>query len=98
MEAFGFEVACARNGLVAVELARTLIPNVVLLDIGMPVMDGFEAGKRMRQEPHLAHVLLAAVTGYGDDRARERTREIGFDAHFTKPLDIDALQRLLEST
>ncbi len=68
---------------------------MVLLDIGLPGMDGYEVAKRMRQEPALQNMVLVAVTGYGQESDRQRSREAGLHHHLVKPLDIEALQQLL---
>ncbi|RYE95749.1 MAG: response regulator, partial [Oxalobacteraceae bacterium] len=72
-------------------------PDVVLLDIGMPGMDGNEVARRIRQQPQFAGTRLVALTGWGQDEDRRRTQESGFDHHLTKPVDIAALQALLAS-
>jgi len=70
---------------------------VILLDIGLPGMDGHEVGRRLRQEADLGSVLLIAITGYGQESARQASQKSGFDHHLVKPVDLDALQRLLAS-
>jgi CheY-like chemotaxis protein len=76
---------------------ETFRPDVVLLDIGMPGMDGNEVARRIRQQPQFAGTRLVALTGWGQDEDRRRTHESGFDHHLTKPVDIAALQALLAS-
>jgi CheY-like chemotaxis protein len=68
---------------------------VVLLDLGLPGMDGYEIARRLRQDPHLAGTLLVALTGWGTEEARRRSREAGFDHHLTKPADPNAVNELL---
>jgi PAS domain S-box-containing protein len=91
----GSEVEAAYSGASAVELARHFLPNVVLLDIAMPDVDGFETLKRMRAAPGLEKVFAIAMTGYGTQEDKRRTLDAGFDAHLTKPVELDALVALL---
>ena len=88
------DVRTTTEGPAALEVARTFRPEVVLLDLGMPVMDGHEVARRLRQEPAAVHALIVAVTGYQEeDLIGCDTRD--FDACLTKPVDLDALQALL---
>jgi PAS domain S-box-containing protein len=91
------EVRTAHDGPTALEAALDFRPNVVLLDIGLPIMDGYEVAKRMRQQPTLGKVLLVAMTGYGQESDRQLSREAGFDHHLVKPADFSALEKLLAS-
>ena len=75
--------------------AGELMPEVALLDIGLPVMDGYELATRLRKEPWAGQLRLVAITGYGLESDRERSRAAGFDAHVVKPLDLAALERLV---
>jgi PAS domain S-box-containing protein len=90
----GHEVHTAHDGVQAVEKAAALRPSVVLLDIGLPKLNGYEAARRIRQA-HGAGVKLIALTGWGQEANRRQSREVGFDHHLTKPVEFDALQRLL---
>ena len=92
----GHTVATANDGPQALDRARRLRPDVVLLDIGLPEMDGYEVAKRMRDELGLGDALLVALTGYGEDRHRRSAREAGFDQHVTKPVDAARLEELLK--
>ena len=92
---WGYEAEAVHDGLVAVELAATFRPDVVLLDIGLPGIDGYEVARRLRGKPDLAHPLIIAVTGYGQESDRKQAREAGFDHHLVKPVDLEALRRLL---
>lgn len=92
----GHEVQTASDGPSALEVARTYLPEIVLLDIGMPRMNGLEVARLMRQDPALKEVLLVALTGYGQDRDRHRSLEAGFNVHLVKPIDIDNLHAILE--
>jgi signal transduction histidine kinase/CheY-like chemotaxis protein len=91
----GHDVRTAHDGPGALEAARARPPQVVLLDIDLPGMSGLEVARRMREDPGLKNVLLVALTGYGQDEARLRSQEAGFNAHLVKPVDLDALQALL---
>lgn len=94
LEMYGHEVQMAFEGLAALEMARTFRPEVVLLDIGLPGMDGYEVARRLRagQESHL---VLVALTGYGQDDDRRLSREAGFDHHLVKPVDLQELARVI---
>ncbi len=92
------EVQTAANGADALHAGGSFAPDIVLLDLKMPGMDGFEVARRIRQEPWGAHTLLVALTGYGHDEHRRRTREAGFDRHLTKPASRAAIASLLERT
>ncbi|HSF40476.1 MAG TPA: response regulator, partial [Thermoanaerobaculia bacterium] len=70
-------------------------PEVVLLDIGLPGMDGFEVARKLREQEWMAGVMLVAMTGYGQEEDRRRSREAGFDHHMVKPIDPGALEALL---
>jgi CheY-like chemotaxis protein len=70
---------------------------VVLLDLGMPGLDGYEVAQRVRQDPEFCNVTLVALSGWGQEEDRQRTREAGFDHHLLKPIDLGGLQALLAS-
>jgi CheY-like chemotaxis protein len=89
-------VATAHDGPRALDHARLHRPEIVLLDISMPEMDGYEVAKRIRGELGLGDALLVALTGFGEDRHRRLTRESGFDQHVTKPVDTAKLEELLK--
>jgi signal transduction histidine kinase len=93
---YGHEVATAHDGTQALDHARLHRPDMVLLDISMPEMDGYEVAKRIRGELGLGDALLIALTGYGEDRHRRLAREAGFDQHVTKPVDASKLEELLK--
>ena len=94
MRIWGHEVRTANDGPSALECARGFRPQVVLLDVGLPGMDGYELARLLRAEG-LAGRLLVSVTGYGQDEDRRRAEEAGFDLHLTKPVDPDTLMRLV---
>jgi CheY-like chemotaxis protein/anti-sigma regulatory factor (Ser/Thr protein kinase) len=95
----GYDVQVTHDGAVVIESVRRFRPEVVLMDIGLPGMDGYQLARRLRQEQDLRTgiALLVAVTGYAEDEARRRSREAGFDHHLVKPIDPDALLALLSS-
>ena len=93
----GHEVATADNGQRALDLVLGFRPHVVFMDLGMPVMDGWEAAKRLRAQPGNEAIRLVALTGWGQDGDREKTRAAGFDQHLVKPADPETLRGLLES-
>jgi PAS domain S-box-containing protein len=87
LAAGGNAVECAYDGSEALRTARRFHPDVVLLDIGLPEVDGYEVARRLREEPPSSRLLLVAVTGYGTVEDRKRSREAGFDYHLVKPVD-----------
>jgi CheY-like chemotaxis protein len=87
----GHDVVVVRDGREALRIAPTFRPDVVLLDIGMPGMDGYEVGRRLRADPATADVVMIAVTGYSHTEARTRSKNAGFDQHIVKPVDPAAL-------
>jgi len=91
----GHEVYTATNGAVALESAEQNRPEVALLDIGMPKLDGYEVARRIRAQPWGQRITLVALTGWGQDSDRRRSQEAGFDSHLVKPLDLDKLTDLL---
>lgn len=91
----GHLVQTAHDGAAAVAVAATFQPGVILLDLGMPKLNGFEVCRIIRREPWSAGTLIVAQTGWGQEQDRERTRVAGFDAHLTKPVDPAMLQALL---
>jgi PAS domain S-box-containing protein len=97
LEFGGHETHQAHDGLEAIEAAERLHPDVVLLDIGLPRMNGYEACRRIREQPWGRDLVLVALTGWGQEEDRNRSREAGFDAHLVKPVDHDVLLELLAS-
>jgi signal transduction histidine kinase/ActR/RegA family two-component response regulator len=91
----GNEVRTVRDGMQAVEEAAAFRPDVVLLDIGMPRMNGYEAARRIRQERWGQRMALVALTGWGQDEDKRRAEEAGFDRHVTKPVAFGHLQALI---
>jgi PAS domain S-box-containing protein len=95
LDLLGHDVRVVHDGLSALEAVTTKTPDVMLVDIGLPGIDGYELARRIRQRPDLAHVVLVALTGYGSEDDRQRAVEAGFDHHLVKPIDVDALQLLV---
>ena len=77
------------------EIAPKLQPEVVIIDIGMPEMDGCEGARRLRKQPDTSKVTLIALSGYGQESARQRARSAGFDEYLVKPVDIEELLDIL---
>jgi CheY-like chemotaxis protein len=94
LEMRGHEVRSAHDGLEAVGAAEVFLPSVVLLDIGLPKLNGFEVARRIREQRG-DDVTLIALTGWGQEDDRRRSKEAGFDHHLTKPIDVEALRKLL---
>ena len=97
LQIWGHEVLCAYDGPSALEISETYRPQVVILDIGLPGMDGYEVASRLRDTPAASNAVLIALTGYGREEDRLRSRRAGFDHHMVKPVGPDALQKLLNS-
>ncbi|HYX23421.1 MAG TPA: ATP-binding protein [Thermoanaerobaculia bacterium] len=97
LEHAGYEVRTAHDGLEAVRAAATFRPEVALLDIGMPGLNGYEAAQRIREQSGGWDMVLVAITGWGQEGDKRRAREAGFDHHLTKPVDPADLQKLLAS-
>ncbi len=92
----GHLVDYAINGYVGLDIARRMQPEFILLDIGLPGMNGFEVCKRVKADPALANTKVVIVTGYTDDLHRERSRLAGCDMHLVKPVPIRVIEALLE--
>jgi CheY-like chemotaxis protein len=93
----GHEIRIAHDGPSALEASRGFRPDVVLQDIGMPGMNGYEVARRMRKDPATAGAMLVAITGYGRDEDRRDAHDAGFDHHLTKPADLRAVDDLMRS-
>jgi CheY-like chemotaxis protein len=92
----GHEVSVAHNGAHALEIGENFRPGIVLMDIGMPVMDGITACERMRETSWGSEILIVAISGWGQEQDRKRSAKAGFDQHLVKPVDRQTLERLLE--
>jgi CheY-like chemotaxis protein len=91
----GNEVRLAYDGVEAVEAAAEYRPDVILLDIGMPTLNGYDACRRIREHPWGRKPFIVALTGWGQEEDKRRSRDAGFDSHVVKPVDLNALQQLL---
>lgn len=91
----GHDVRTAYDGVEALDLAGEFLPEVVLLDLGMPRMDGYEACRRLRAQPWGVEMLVVAVTGWGREDDRQKTQLAGFDQHLVKPVAPDVIARIL---
>ena len=91
----GNDVRVALDGLEAVDTAAQFHPDIVLLDIAMPKLNGYEAASKIRQQPWGKNIILIALTGWGQQQDRRRTKEAGFDVHLTKPVNYQAIAKLL---
>jgi CheY-like chemotaxis protein len=96
LDLWGHEVRAAADGPAALAEASAFGPEVVLLDIGLPGLDGYEVARRLRRQPGTARALLVAVTGYGQEQDVARARQAGFDHHLVKPCEPGVLKGLLE--
>lgn len=94
LKLLGHNVRVAYDGAEAIAVAREHRPEVVLLDIGLPDVDGYEVARTLRKDPCCAEALIVAISGYGQPEDRRRSKEAGFDAHLVKPVDYDALMTL----
>jgi len=97
LEMWGHEVVYAYDGPTALETARKWQPQAVFLDIGLPGMDGYQVAERLRELPKGKDTILIAITGYGQDDDRRRSRRAGIDHHLVKPVAPDALRSLIDS-
>ena len=94
---WGHEVAVANDGPGALTLAHSFKPDMALVDIGLPGMDGYEVARRLRAASPDRDLYLTALTGYGREEDIRLARAAGFDEHLTKPADLDKLRRMLAS-
>jgi CheY-like chemotaxis protein len=97
LELFGHSVAAVHDGPTALLRAAEFNPQLVLLDIGLPGMDGYEVAQRLRQLAPTRNVVLAALTGYGSRKDQQQAMDAGFDQHFVKPVDVDKLEAYINS-
>jgi CheY-like chemotaxis protein len=94
----GNDVHTAHDGLEAVAMAETNRPDVILMDIGLPKLNGYEAARLIRERAGDREMVLIALTGWGQEEDRRRSKEAGFHHHLTKPIDLVVLQQLLTET
>jgi CheY-like chemotaxis protein len=97
LETMGYEVYTAYDGNDALELARRIKPDALLLDIAMPGLEGDEVCRRLREEAWARQIMIVAVTGYSGPEERRRSLEAGFDHHLVKPVDPREIRDLLQS-
>ena len=95
LEARRYDVRTATGGEEAIEIAEGFRPHMILLDLGMPGMDGYEVARRVRRRPWGDGVILVACTGWGGPEHRQQSREAGFDHHLVKPVKTDSVTELL---
>jgi CheY-like chemotaxis protein len=91
----GHDVRIAYDGPPALTLAQAFQPHVVLLDLNLPAMDGYEVARRLRERPEMHEAVLAAVSGWGQPEDRRRSKDAGFDRHYVKPVDPNTITKLL---
>jgi CheY-like chemotaxis protein len=97
LEISGHDVRTVYDGVAAVETASSFLPEIVLLDIGLPKLNGYEAARKIRSEDWGKNMYLMALTGWGQDKDRERSKEAGFDCHLVKPIDpVELMKRLAD--
>jgi CheY-like chemotaxis protein len=96
LELQGHRVAVAHDGEGALQRVRESVPDTVLLDLGMPGMDGYEVARALRDNPSTRGARIIAVSGYGRAEDRARTRQAGFDMHLIKPVDPEGLRKVVE--
>lgn len=91
----GNETRIAHDGEAALQMADSFKPDLVLLDIGLPKLDGYEVARRIRSQPWGVAMQLVAVTGWGQEEDRRNTAQAGFDQHMVKPVDLESLDKLM---
>jgi CheY-like chemotaxis protein len=97
LEFSGYQVLIAHSGLDALEKARASMPDAMILDIGMPDMNGYEVARSIRAEAWGERIFMLAITGWGQEEDKERALAAGFDQHMTKPVDADAVEQRLRA-
>jgi CheY-like chemotaxis protein len=96
LQCSGHDVRVVHGGRAALDAAREFVPEVMILDLGMPDMDGYSVAKAVRSDPTLTGTRLIALSGYGQPEDRRRTQEVGFDQHLVKPVENDVLAAAIE--
>jgi len=94
---YGYQTAVAYSGAQGLQSAKDFAPDVILLDLGMPGMDGFQVATALRAQPQFADLALVAFTAWGDKGTRRRTQDAGFDQHITKPAGMEEILRAIVS-
>ena len=95
LELLGHRVRAAHDGVAALDAARANVPDVMLVDIGLPGLDGYEVARRVRRDPDLKQVVRVALTGYGQEEVKQKAMAAGFDYHLVKPVNPEALHGLV---
>ncbi len=95
-KAWGHDVEVVHEGSAALDRVGQFHPNVVLLDIGLPGLSGYDVARRIRELPEGGSILLVALTGYGQDEDRRKSVDAGFDMHLIKPTSVGALEKVFE--
>jgi CheY-like chemotaxis protein len=96
MRLWGHEPRSVVDGPQALEAARAFVPDALIIDLGMPGLDGWELAMKLREESSLCNALFIAVSGFGQDEDRERSRRAGFHHHLLKPTNLDELRLIIE--
>ncbi|HEY8507793.1 MAG TPA: response regulator, partial [Steroidobacteraceae bacterium] len=91
----GHETRTAGDGFQAVQLAESFRPDIIFMDVGMPRLDGIEAARQIRQQPWGKSMLIVALTGWGQEADRHRTRDAGIDLHLVKPITLEGIAAVL---
>jgi len=97
LKIMGNDVRTAHDGLEAIEKAQEYLPQVILLDLGMPKLNGYDVCRRIREQSWGTSIVIIALTGWGQAEDRQRTKEAGFDHHLVKPVDVAKLKELLDA-
>lgn len=97
LDMLGHQTHMEHSGVPVLASALAFMPDIVLLDIGLPGMNGYEVARQLRSEPRLDACVLVALTGWGSDADRQRAQQAGFDHHLTKPVDFKELESLLST-
>jgi CheY-like chemotaxis protein len=95
LNASGHEALTAHDGPTAIKIANEMLPDAILLDIGLPGLNGYEVAKRIRLNPELNNTVLVALTGYGQDEDRQTSMEAGFNFHLVKPASFQQIKTIL---
>ena len=98
LESAGHEVHICNDGLVALSQAPAFSPDVILLDLGLPGMDGYEVAQRMREDESLARAKIVVISGYACEEDQQRSKEVGADEHLPKPVRFSELLRVVTET
>lgn len=91
----GHKTICSQDGKDGIAMAKEHHPDIIICDIGLPVMDGYEVAQQLRKDDEIKETFLIALSGYAGAEDRKRSREAGFDRHLAKPADISAIERVI---